>query len=45
MLFINDTNLIEESPKEVNCRLDNWREPLESKELRMSRGKNRIYRV
>ena len=37
-MFADDIVLIGESPGEVNGRLEEWREALESKGLRISRG-------
>ena len=39
MLFANDIVLIGESRKEVNSKLEMWREVLESKGFRLSRNK------
>ena len=39
MLFADDIVLIGESPEEMNGRLEEWREALESKGLRISRSK------
>ena len=39
MLFIDDIVLIKESQEEVNCKLERWREALESKGFLLSRNK------